>query len=281
VARISSFVPPQAGALNTGDMREYLTKARNVGTPHLIALDRRGHAWWTEGWDGAIGSLTLAQARPGTSNGVNQYAVPAPNCQPGANCGTHISGIAVDSSGTVWFDDSLSSRIGSYVPGSNAFTMFTVGGGTTSNAHPHDGLAIDGNNTLWFTEEFASKLGQAVQVAAVNKPPVNRRWYFANGRVGHGASESLTLANPAATTRCAVAVQYLYKPAGGRQTSKTLTVIVPPAARVSRSVNSDLNYPAYRARTASVSTVVRVNAAATPTCRGIAAHVFQQHYAGR
>ena len=66
---------------------------------------------------------------------------------------------------------------------------------------------------------------------------------------------ALTLANPAATTRCAVAVQYLYKPAGGRQTSKTLTVIVPPAARVSRSVNSDLDYPAYRARTASVSLV--------------------------
>ena len=71
----------------------------------------------------------------------------------------------MDSAGTVWFDDSLSSRIGSYVPGTATFTLTVIGGGTGSNAHPHDGLAVDANNHVWFTEEFASKLGEIHQLA--------------------------------------------------------------------------------------------------------------------
>jgi virginiamycin B lyase len=159
VSRIASFVPPASGSLSQSNIHEYLTKNTSNSTPHLITFDKKGNIWWTEGFDGYIGSLAIRQASRGTSKGVTEYAVPpAQGCQ---NC-THISGIGVDSTGTIWFDDSLSSRIGSYVPGTRTFTMITVGGATTSNAHPHDGLAVDNNDNIWFTEEFANKLGEVV-----------------------------------------------------------------------------------------------------------------------
>src|SRR5205085_4406016 len=146
-------------SLDQNNINEYLTRNTSNSTPHLLAFDKKGNIWWTEGFDGYIGRLAISQASPGTSNGVTEYAVPpAQGCQ---NC-THISGIGVDSTGTIWFDDSLSSRIGSYTPATRTFTMITVGGGTTSNAHPHDGFAIDNNGNIWFTEEFASKLGEVV-----------------------------------------------------------------------------------------------------------------------
>jgi virginiamycin B lyase len=159
VARIGSFKAPGAGALHTADINEFLTRNTGNSTPHLITFDKRGNIWWTEGFDGYIGRLAISKAAAGTSNGVSEYAVPQPQgCQ---NC-THISGISVDSKGTIWFDDSLSSRIGSYVPGTATFSMITVGGGTNSNAHPHDGLAVDSSNNVWFTEEFANKVGEAI-----------------------------------------------------------------------------------------------------------------------
>src|SRR6266568_4321930 len=265
VSRIASFVPPKSGSLDQSNINEYLTRNTSNSTPHLLAFDKKGNIWWTEGFDGYIGSLAISQASPGTSNGVTEYAVPpAQGCQ---NC-THISGIGVDSTGTIWFDDSLSSRIGSYIPGSGTFSMITVGGGTNSNSHPHDGLAVDSNDNIWFTEEFASKLGEAIQGSAV---PVNKTWYFGEGRVGNGVNEFLTLDNPDLTHNCSVSIKYLYTVDGSAPTSKTLSVFIPPSTRVSQSVNSDLSIQPGQVPAASVSTIITVNTKSTPNCLGIVA----------
>ncbi|HCJ33656.1 MAG TPA: hypothetical protein DHV65_05070, partial [Ktedonobacter sp.] len=155
---------------------------------------------------------------------------------------------AVDSAGTVWFDDSLSSRIGSYVPTTGTFTMTVIEGGTDSNAHPHDGLAVDASNTIWFTEEFADKLGEVIQnnvptptpTPPPGSPPVNKTWYFGEGRIGGSFNEYLTLGNPDAVHACAVNVQYLYTIDGSKPTSKTLITTIPPNTRATRVVNTDL-----------------------------------------
>jgi streptogramin lyase len=142
-----------------GTLQEY--KVRNSVqsglTPHLITVDPNGNVWWTEGWFGMIGELNVALAVPGTNNGVTEYAYQ----RVCSTCGTHASGIAVDSSGLVWFDDSLQNIFGSFpYGGSGWFTTYSV---LAVNAHPHDGLNVDAQNRIWFDEEFANKLGKAVQ----------------------------------------------------------------------------------------------------------------------
>ena len=285
VSQIGRFTPPLSGTLSTNSIDEYLTKTRSNATPHLITFDTRGNVWWTEGFDGMIGSLVISQAVNGTANGVTEYPVPQPQCVPGANCGTHLSGIGVDSAGTVWFDDSLSSRIGAYVPGSATFTMTVIGGGTGSNAHPHDGLAVDANSNIWFTEEFASKLGEAIQntpstptpgVTATpppptGNPPVSKTWYFGEGRVGAGYTEFLTLGNPDPTQACSVNTHYLYTVNGSKPTSKTITMTISPNTRATRTVNSDLGIQSFQNPPASVSTILTINASLTPNCKGIVA----------
>ncbi len=166
VHRIGQIMPNPNGTIQ-GQIKEYLTHSNSSSgiTPHLITYDHNGNIWWSEGYDGSIGQLVISQARPGTNTGVTEHVVPLAACSP--TCGaTHISGIGVDSSGTIWFDDSLTSRYGSYNPSNGQFNMYVVGtlGG---NNHPHDGLAVDCNNNVWFSEEFANALAEA-QVGAGN-----------------------------------------------------------------------------------------------------------------
>src|SRR5207237_9290661 len=82
-----------------GALREY--KIRNGSTsgltPHLITVDPNGNIWWSEGWVGAIGELVVSQALPGTNNGVTEYTY-AKGC---TTCGSHTSGISVNSNGNI------------------------------------------------------------------------------------------------------------------------------------------------------------------------------------
>ena len=78
VARIGSFVPPTKGTLKTAAISEYLTVNPGPSTTvHLITLDHKGHVWWSEGFGGRIGSLTISKAVKGTSDGVSEYPIPA------------------------------------------------------------------------------------------------------------------------------------------------------------------------------------------------------------
>jgi streptogramin lyase len=126
-------------------------------TPHLLTLDPNGNVWWSEGFVAMIGELKVAQASPGTNKGVKEYAYPL-SC---SNCGTHTSGISVDSKGLVWFDDSLQSIYGSFPDsGTGSFATYAT---PTANSHPHDGLRVDSQNRIWFDEEFQNKLAVATQ----------------------------------------------------------------------------------------------------------------------
>ena len=152
-----------------GTLQEY--KIRNGSTsgltPHLITVDPNGNIWWSEGWAGAIGELVVSQAVPGTNDGVTEYTYPK-GCN---NCGSHTSGISVDSNGQIWFDDSLQSIFGSFPDsGNGSFSLYNT---PTSNSHPHDGMNVDSQNRIFFDEEFANKLAEAIQSGNATPTPTS------------------------------------------------------------------------------------------------------------
>ncbi len=292
--QIGSFFPPSSGPLSTSAIKEYKTNSgSSAATPHLITFDGRGDIWWTEGTDGEIGRLVISKAASGTDNGVTEYKDPGCVNTSGASIpcqfGIHTSGIAVDSSGTVWFDDSQNAQIGSFVPSTSTFTLYAT---PTANSHPHDGLAIDSNNNVWFAEEFADQLGEVLSGSSGNATPtpttaspspspspvsstagpVAKTWYFAEGRVGSGFQEYLTIDNPDPANTCKVNIQYLYVRDGSSLSlSKTVTVTVNASQRISEAVNSDLGIAQSATPAASDAAIVSVNSALTPDCQGVVA----------
>jgi streptogramin lyase len=120
-------------------------------TPHLITVAPDGNIWWTEGFAGMIGELNMS------NQVVKEYTYPH-TCK---GCGTHASGISVDSNGLIWFDDSLQNTFGSFSDsGNGTFSMYNA---PSSRSHPHDGLRVDSSNRIWFDEQYAEKLAVAVQ----------------------------------------------------------------------------------------------------------------------
>jgi streptogramin lyase len=63
--------------------------------------------------------------------------------------GTHISGIAVDNQGYIWFDDTLSQRIGYLNPKTGLVMDMKLG---DENSGAYDGLEVNRYNRAWFTE---------------------------------------------------------------------------------------------------------------------------------
>ena len=276
VAKIASFVPPASAALTSANIKEYLTINPGTSTtPHLITYDYQGNIWWSEGTNSRIGRLIISQAQPNASNGVAEYPTP---CDNGGCPASHISGIAVDGGGTVWLDDSLANRIYSFNPNT---TQFSAPIQLTGNAHPHDGLAIDSNNTVYVSEEFADQFAAIAQTGVPTPPsggggtqpptssaPVSKTWYFAEGRVGKGFREYLTIDNPGATS-CAVNITYLYTSDGSStpQTRTVTNVSITPASRLTESVNQDLNTAFTSSTGNNVASIVNVNNASS--CAGV------------
>jgi streptogramin lyase len=144
VGKIGSFTPTTSGIIKITE--------HAVGTlrPHLITTDRAGNVWYSGGFNGDIGKFT-----PRSGNSV-RFVVDQGTClSPTACPGTHISGIAVDSKGHVWFTDSNSQRVGYLLPATQQVVVQTL---RDSNAHPYDGLLIDRSDRVWFTEEFGLTL---------------------------------------------------------------------------------------------------------------------------
>ncbi len=275
-ARIGSFAPPASGALTTGNISEYLTvNPGSSTTVHLITYDYQGNIWWTEGTNSRIGRLIISQAQNGASNGVAEYPTP---CDNGGCPASHISGIGVDGGGTVWLDDSLANRIYSFNPNT---TTFSAPIQLAGNAHPHDGLAVDSSNTVYVSEEFADKFASITQTGVPTPPtggggtstssgPVNTTWYFAEGRVGKGFREYLTIDNPGATT-CTVNITYLYTADGSNtpQTKTMANVPISPTSRYTESVNQDLGNDASSNSGDNVASIVNVSNSST--CSGVMA----------
>jgi streptogramin lyase len=135
-----------------GQLQEYKIRSGSTTnlTPHLITVASDGNIWWTEGFADKIGELNTS------SNSVSEFSYP----QLCRGCGTHASGISIDSNGLVWFDDSLQNTFGSFTPATGTFSMYTA---PSSRSHPHDGLQVDSLNRIWFDEQYAEKLAVAVQ----------------------------------------------------------------------------------------------------------------------
>lgn len=287
--KIGSFTPSGTGTITIAE--HVISTIPNPPTPHLITSDTQGNIWYSEGFAGQIGRYVPSSNTAtnfSTSNGSCPSSAGTPTPPP--SCPIHISGIAVDSSGMVWFDDSLGARVGFVNPASGVSTWVTL---SRSDAHPHDGLAIDGSNNVWFTEQNGWKVGDVpagslgtgtptptvTGTAPITTPPgpVNKNWYFAEGRVGGGFKEYLTLDNPDPANSCPVNIQYLYTPDGGSATSKNVPVTVPAASRLTQSVNGDLNIQPTQTPAASLAAIVTVGGGA---CKGIVAErpmYFQWH----
>ena len=99
--------------------------------------------------------------------------------------------------------------------------------------------------------------------------PVSKTWYFAEGRVGGGFNEYITLDNPDSQNDCTTNVVYNYVSDTGASGSKTIPVTVPHSSRVTRSVNQDLGISPMQTPADSLSTYVNVTGSAT--CAGIVA----------
>jgi outer membrane protein assembly factor BamB len=96
-----------------------------------------------------------------------------------------------------------------------------------------------------------------------SKAPVSKTWYFAEGKVGQGFTEFLTLENPGSVS-CAANIQYLLGSGG----PVTVPVTVPPFSRYTESVNNDLHMSASGSGYQTDSAIVSVTNA---PCTGVVA----------
>ncbi len=99
--------------------------------------------------------------------------------------------------------------------------------------------------------------------------PVSKLWYFAEGRVGAGFKEFLTLSNPT-HTNCQVNIQYLTQPDRGNGGTKIVSIRVPAARRVTEWVDGDLG-TSPTGPGISDAAIITVDNSSTPNCSGIVA----------
>lgn len=167
--KIGSFTPTTSGTIT---ITEHVINPPGGPVPHLITADSAGNIWYSEGFSGDIGEFNLqtntstninvsAGICPTPTSGVTPTMTPAITPTPCPS--THISGIAVDSKGRIWFDDSLNARVGYYDPTTSMIKTLTL---SNPNAHPHNGLAVDSKGNTWFAEVFGGPTGMLGKIPA-------------------------------------------------------------------------------------------------------------------
>lgn len=245
---------------------------------HLIALDKTGNAWYSEPF---LNQPTIGEIPGGSGTPVDFNACPA-------TCGgSFVAGIGADSSGNIWFNDSPPGTVNWLNPSTKVITAITIPNATFNT---QDGLAVDHNNNVWVNEQYN---GRVAEIPAGTTPPtptptttgtstppptpsptstplpnlppgpVNTTWYFAEGKVGQGFTEYLTIQNPDPVNICTVNIQYLLS--ASTPLPKSLTVL--PNTRWTEGVNNDLNTPASSTTYQAVSTIVTVTN--TTICKGV------------
>jgi len=238
-----------------------------TGDSHLITLDHAGNVWFSETF---ASPAIVSELVGGTGTPVDF------NACTNTPCGiTFITGIGADSSGNIWFTDSTNNNVDMLNPTTKAITSYTL---PTSNAQPQTGLVVDGNNNVWANEENTSAVAEIPSGSAPPSPtptgspppklppgPVSKQWYFAEGKVGQGFTEYLTIQNPDPVNACTVSIQYLLSTS--TPAPKSLTVA--PNTRWTEGVNNDLNTPASSSSYQAVSTILTVTN--TSTCKGVVA----------
>ncbi len=115
--------------------------------PHMITIDSSGNPWYSLGSSDKVGEFIIASNTPKTFS-VAGGICPTPGATPTICTNTSVYGIAVDSTGTVWFDENQNGLLGSLNPTSGAVNIFNLGAGTG----PWDGLGVDPTHNVWVTE---------------------------------------------------------------------------------------------------------------------------------
>ncbi|HZS76159.1 MAG TPA: hypothetical protein VFA41_06045 [Ktedonobacteraceae bacterium] len=276
VAKIGNFTPTSDGHNVT--ITEYTSNTVSTTYPHMITLDSQGNPWYSE-----QDADQVAKFNP-TTHTATQYSLvgnicPTPGVTPTPCTNTYISGIAVDANGTVWADEFQNSELIALNPTNSAVNTLQL----QAHSGPGEGLAVDAHNNVWVAMQFASLIGE-MPVGSSPMPtptspgssptttpptlpaaPVNPTWYFAEGHIGQGFQEYLTLDNPDTTHACNVTLTYLLS--SGNPVTRTLTV--GKNTRATENVNGDLGVPSNSATARDVSTIVQVTN--TPTCQGVVA----------
>jgi len=257
---IGSFTPTANGVLSSGAVTMHPI-LQHAFFPHLIAIDKQQNVWFSEGSAGYIGEL------PHGSSNAKDFSI----C-PTQPCTDFVAGIGVNSSGTVYFNDSQFKSIGALNPTTGNVIWTNL---PNSNANPRDGLGIDSSNNVWFTDQTAYRLGKlAASVVPTPSPttppatgigPTSPTWYFAEGKVGQGFTEFLTIQNPDPVNTCSVSIQYLLS----TSTTTPIARTVAPNTRWTESVNGDLNVTTNSSSYQAVSTIVSVSN--TNVCNGVVA----------
>src|SRR5579884_1015465 len=128
-----------------------------VPTPHAdpgdLAVAPDGTVWFTEGYEGGMGTGRLARIDP-AANQITEIALPGPR--------NGLDGITLDAFGAVWFVEINDNRIGRYASGQFREFALPRPGVLPTN------LAVDTQGRVWVTEQ----VGNAI--AILN--PVNNSW---------------------------------------------------------------------------------------------------------
>jgi hypothetical protein len=107
---------------------------------------------------------------------------------------------------------------------------------------------------------------ESAHAAVADGPPTSQTWYFAEGRVGGGFVQWLTIGNPN-NASCTVSIQYYYKMDNSTVNSqKKVSFTVERATRHTQYVNNDLNVKQNDLNGAILSATV-----STSDCAGITA----------
>ncbi|GCE13830.1 Vgb family protein [Tengunoibacter tsumagoiensis] len=268
--QIGSFQPTSSGVLSQTTITEYTVTAR----PDAIAADQTGALWYSEGDAGSIGEFFPATG--------GQASFKVTGCT-GASCPrSFIAGIVVDSSGKIWFDDTLQNTLGVFDPHTGGLGNLKI---EHVHASPREGLVVDDQNNIWVTEWGANLLaelpgGKLTLVNTVQTGPVSSHWYFADGRVGQGFREYLTIAN-LSSQPCSATVHYFYTLDGQTvNQQKSIVVQVPAASRVTEPVNRDLALDASNVQGASVSSIVSTDPSSGCTGVMVERPLYASHFHG-
>ncbi len=118
---------------------------------------------------------------------------------------------------------------------------------------------------------------QAVHAAKPAGAALSKTWYFAEGRVGGGFREFITIGNPDPTTDCTAQISYLpegditdaqaKKHMAARKPLDVKTVTIAHASRYTASVNQDVQIPEQQQPGTLLSAVVTIPA--TSGCAGV------------
>jgi len=289
-ANIGNFTVTTTGAITINEI-----PVNN--NPHLIRLDSAGNLWFSEQGAASIGEYNTTSKTTKVYN-LQGNICPTPGvvATPTSCTNTFIGGLAIDSNGTVWFDETQTAVIGSLNPTTSAVSIFHVNTGS----NPGDGLNADSHGNVWVSLFSNLQIGvlpagtiptptasvgsgspsptttSTATVTTTPTPtlqsgPVNKTWYFAEGRVGGGFTEYLSIDNPT-NNACAVDITYLYTPDRGTAQTKTIPVMVAANSRYEEGVDGDLGtYPTGPGVTDSAIVAVDNSTTGTPACTGIVA----------